>query len=430
VKVVKPNAAAGEEDQWHYTYYIRDAQGNILATYQRYYLSDDSLHNWEPAHGKFPLPKETRNHYLQIMDYYGHSHIEVFRLNEHHLYGSSRLGIQRDTTWMRLYGFNGQNGFDNQGYFASKLWAVSYDSYLPNPNGDPLTGNPFTRAFKQYELTNHLGNVLATVSDRSIQVSEPAYNKGFYFAPDIWQVSDYYPYGMQKPGRAFHAGGYRFGFNGKESDDEIYGSENSLDFGARIYDPRLGRWLSVDPLASKLPDQSPYAGFNNNPILFVDPDGMEGRVSITVKDDGTTIIELSTTVHVFGDQVTDEKVRWMQEDWDRLDRPFALDPSETGGNLVIVNINITYVNANDAIEGEEVFRQTGTGQVHHFYLNDEIKQAMNFERGDNLMQIDSKAWGMNRKVRLLTAGVTAGVTSTSALLNPNFSCNYLAPRWR
>src|SRR5690606_23738768 len=48
---------------------------------------------------------------------------------------------------------------------------------------------------------------------------------------------------------------------------------NSLDFGDRIYDPRVGRWLSVDPLAHEFPWQSPYSAMNNNPILYIDPDG-------------------------------------------------------------------------------------------------------------------------------------------------------------
>jgi RHS repeat-associated protein len=66
---------------------------------------------------------------------------------------------------------------------------------------------------------------------------------------------------------------YRYGFNGKEKDNEVKGTGNSLDFGARIYDSRLGRWLSLDPLQAKYPDLSPYNFCANNPTLFVDPDG-------------------------------------------------------------------------------------------------------------------------------------------------------------
>ncbi|MCX6232781.1 MAG: RHS repeat-associated core domain-containing protein [Bacteroidetes bacterium] len=73
----------------------------------------------------------------------------------------------------------------------------------------------------------------------------------------------------------FYSIAYRFGFNGKEKDNEVKGTGNSLDFGARIYDPRIGRWLSVDPLAKKFPEESPFLYAGNNPIFLTDPDGME-----------------------------------------------------------------------------------------------------------------------------------------------------------
>lgn len=66
---------------------------------------------------------------------------------------------------------------------------------------------------------------------------------------------------------------YRYGFNGKEKDDEVKGNGNSLDYGARIFDPRLGRWLSLDPLFAKYPYASPYNFALNTPIQAKDPDG-------------------------------------------------------------------------------------------------------------------------------------------------------------
>ena len=65
--------------------------------------------------------------------------------------------------------------------------------------------------------------------------------------------------------------GYRYGFNGKENDNEVKGEGNSVDFGARIYDSRVGKWLSVDYIAKQ--DVSPYQYASNNPIIFIDPDG-------------------------------------------------------------------------------------------------------------------------------------------------------------
>ncbi|HNI54737.1 MAG TPA: RHS repeat-associated core domain-containing protein [Chitinophagales bacterium] len=90
----------------------------------------------------------------------------------------------------------------------------------------------------------------------------------------------YYPFGMVTPGRSYSAGsGYRFGFNGKESDDQLYGENNGYDLGLRIYNPRLGRFLSLDSKSREYPWQTPYAYFFNNPVAVIDvlgagaPDG-------------------------------------------------------------------------------------------------------------------------------------------------------------
>lgn len=71
--------------------------------------------------------------------------------------------------------------------------------------------------------------------------------------------------------RCFSSGEYRYGFNGKENDKAISGGD--LDFGARIYDSRVGRWLSVDVKASKYPSLSPFNYCANNPTIFSDIDG-------------------------------------------------------------------------------------------------------------------------------------------------------------
>jgi RHS repeat-associated protein len=66
---------------------------------------------------------------------------------------------------------------------------------------------------------------------------------------------------------------FLFSFNGKEKDDEIKGDGNSLDFGARIYDSRLGRFLSLDPKFREFPSWSPYIFALDNPIRFIDVEG-------------------------------------------------------------------------------------------------------------------------------------------------------------
>jgi RHS repeat-associated protein len=74
------------------------------------------------------------------------------------------------------------------------------------------------------------------------------------------------------PGRKL-SGGYRYGFNGKENDNEVKGEGNSQDYGMRIYDPRLGRFLSVDPDFIENRDLSTYSFAANNPIRLIDVDG-------------------------------------------------------------------------------------------------------------------------------------------------------------
>ena len=100
--------------------------------------------------------------------------------------------------------------------------------------------------------------------------------------------------GLEKKGVTifFYVKTYRYGFNGMEKDDEVKGQGNSYDFGARMYDSRIGRWLSVDPLAHLREWVSPYNFVQNNPINRVDPTGALDD-DITAKQDGT--IEVKKT---------------------------------------------------------------------------------------------------------------------------------------
>jgi RHS repeat-associated protein len=103
---------------------------------------------------------------------------------------------------------------------------------------------------------------------------------------------NYYAFGSPKPGTDewYESGDimpnsvdsfkYRWGFNGKEKEDDIKGEGNSLDFGARVYDSRLGRWLSLDPLQAKYPGMSPFVFAVNSPVGACDPDGKDLKVTI------------------------------------------------------------------------------------------------------------------------------------------------------
>lgn len=106
------------------------------------------------------------------------------------------------------------------------------------------------------------------------------------------------------PGRKYSQAnsGYRYGFNGKENDNEIKGVGNQQDYGMRIYDSRLGRFLSVDPISGKYPMLTPYQFASNNPIAGIDLDGLEFYYSadghLIGKIDGSSEIRVVNMVTV------------------------------------------------------------------------------------------------------------------------------------
>jgi RHS repeat-associated protein len=80
---------------------------------------------------------------------------------------------------------------------------------------------------------------------------------------------------MQMPGRHGSTDSYRYGFQGQETDDEWTGSESHVAFTYRVHDARLGRFLSLDPLAPDYPHNSPYAFSENNVIAMIELEGLE-----------------------------------------------------------------------------------------------------------------------------------------------------------
>jgi RHS repeat-associated protein len=122
---------------------------------------------------------------------------------------------------------------------------------------------------KRYELKDHLGNVRAVISDRKL--ADGSGTSFSNFRAELKAAYNYYPFGMMMPGRSFNSTDYRYGFNGMEKDDEVKGSGNSYTTHYRMYDSRLGMWLSVDPKA--VPWESPYVGMGDNPIINIDPKG-------------------------------------------------------------------------------------------------------------------------------------------------------------
>lgn len=147
------------------------------------------------------------------------------------------------------------------------------------------------RGKKSYEISNHIGDVLAVISDRKINSAEG-------LKAEVLAAHNYYPFGMAMPGRTSVSSTYRYGFQGMETEDDINGNNNAYTTEFRQYDPRVGRWMSVDPKAEKYPSWAPYVAFDNNPIRLVDPNGAQSVAP--ERDPAAEIAALGTVVDGFG----------------------------------------------------------------------------------------------------------------------------------
>jgi hypothetical protein len=197
-----------------YTWYTRDASGNVMAIY-----------NATGAAAVIPT---------------------ALSVGERNLYGSSRLGVLNLATDVKI---------------------------LPQlPVGTAYSTN-FIRGNKFFELSNHLSNVLVTVSDKKIGVDNNADGIIDYYNADVVTAQDYYPGGMAQPGRIFKQAGkdYRYTINGQEKEKDL--NENITTAEYWEYDSRIGRRWNIDP--KQKVDESPYLTFSGNPILNSDVDGDE-----------------------------------------------------------------------------------------------------------------------------------------------------------
>ncbi len=267
-KIVKHN---GTEDDWVYQYYVRDASGNVMAVYERSFMSDKDS-SWKNGPENWPTTWPPRN---------GDNYLELFRLKEHHIYGSDRLGMLTSDKVLKAGSFTltPTTAFDKDGYFVP--YAFNAGPFpLPIPAvyqpDDTFPGFTLGRGLKQYELKNHLGNVLAVVRDRKLQFGNP-----LYYVADLVSVQDYYPFGMMMSGRSWQQNqDYRYGFQGQEQDQEFY--DGAVSYKYRVHDPRIGRFLSIDPLAPDYPWNSPYDFSENMVIHAVELEGLEAEVQFFV----------------------------------------------------------------------------------------------------------------------------------------------------
>lgn len=257
-KTVIPQTGGNREQEkkWSRTWYIRDASGNTMATYTQ------AVHE-----NKHAITHAIINT------------VATFTLAEQHLYGFARLGFTElnrlmDSAVLNTPGYNSNLSFDNYTWQAVTVntLATPYDNTWGG-NWNLLNGRGITRGYKRYELSNHLGNVLVTVSDRHLAVDATGTTLADFFQPFVHSVQDYFPFGSSLPGREWKVSRYRYSVNTQEKEPELGDGMSSAEFW--MYDGKLGRRWNADPI--KYSEFSAYLCFANNPICFVDFYGLEGE---------------------------------------------------------------------------------------------------------------------------------------------------------
>lgn len=188
-------------------------------------------------------------------------------------------------------------------YNGSELESSTF--YVRDAQG--TTGTPETNGSRHlgkrlYELSNHLGNVLTVISDRKMAVPMAGTSEVWYYRPHLVSVTDYSPFGVALTARTWSDQEYRYGFNGKELDNEgMGGGATTYDYGFRIYNASLGKFLSVDPLFESYPWYTPYQFAGNKPIWAIDLDGKEEwYVTIVTNEDKSKTITIVRNYDVQG----------------------------------------------------------------------------------------------------------------------------------
>ena len=169
---------------------------------------------------------------------------------------------------------------------------------------------------------------------------------------------------------------YRFHFYGKEADNEVYGEGNAHDFGARVYDPRLGRWMSVDPMDSKYPSLSPFNFVANCPLILIDPDGE--KIIIGKQDQSKFLEDMAV---IFGEELASTMFSFNDNDELVINSVVLTDKDKQtvleGLQTIVVENDITrivYVNQpgkayhpeTKKYEGDVLFEEEGKGRAGEF----------------------------------------------------------------
>lgn len=217
----------------------------------------------------------------------------TFTMNEHHLYGSSRLGMEQKNEFLAFSGDNIIIDSLRTTVYTDNDSTISTSFISSSTEAEDTLFTALDSVWiknlglKKYELSNHLGNVMTVISDRKLGIDSTENDTADYYLADVVSATDYYPFGFQMPGRSFTSESYRYGYQGSEKDFDVAEGDYTTHF--RMLDTRLGRWFSVDPKATAF--ESPYVSMGNNPISYNDSQGdttavysSKGKYLTTIQD--------------------------------------------------------------------------------------------------------------------------------------------------
>ena len=348
VKIVKPrNVIVGGSGftevsptaDWLYTYYTRDASGNILATYTDIKNNETPNQTEYSIYGSSRLGTQTCT--AEELNEYIYTNTIQTKIETINFRQNSVISINGVPFVGGNFSYNFQ--IDDEIVLNSGETFIIYSNlstgYIKNvlyitcdivkTIGTENISSNNTKGRKTYELSNHLGNVMVTVSDKRLGVDDGTGKVDYYLA-DVVSAQDYYPFGSTMPGRTYTPPSnekYRFGFNGKE-DDKEWGTSNIQDYGFRLYNPALGKFLSVDPLSPKYPWYTPYQFAGNKPIWATDLDGLEENlyvIDVWKNSEGKVQLNIRYVTNMNTENTTVHALYGV-----------SIDPSQ-GGTLIVIN---------------------------------------------------------------------------------------------
>ncbi|WP_052600089.1 RHS repeat-associated core domain-containing protein [Aureispira sp. CCB-QB1] len=287
-----PNVSGAPEK---HTIYVRDPQGNVLGVYE-----------YEKEVGQVASTiYNTPTVYLKEQMLYGSDRLGIIKRNVQtggpakilgdgtqilstvtpkNMISSYWENIESDNT----FSYSDFNQVRDEGFDISKVLDLKnlsitakdqlYFKSFPIFTKDEavLQRMERIRGNHRYELKNFRGDVRQIITDVKLGEDTNADAIADVYTANVVQVTDGYSFGWDIVERTFTVDDHRFGFNGKENDKD-WGNQLIQDYGFRLYNPAIAKFLSVDPLAPEYPELTTYQFASNRPIDGIDLDGLEWK---------------------------------------------------------------------------------------------------------------------------------------------------------